>query len=96
MLNCYSSIIIVVAMMVASVSAQDEDERRTIKVSPDGDFVIHTAGSGKLFVDNQDLVADLNKCTADIGHGARFLTGIYTRGCHWFSRLLASSEHACD
>jgi hypothetical protein len=25
-----------------------------------------------------------------------FWTQIYTRGCHWFPRLLASSDHACD
>jgi hypothetical protein len=25
-----------------------------------------------------------------------FSTEIYTRGCHWFPRLLASSEQACD
>ena len=29
-------------------------------------------------------------------HGARFPTEIYTRGCHWFPRLLAWSKHACD
>jgi hypothetical protein len=29
-------------------------------------------------------------------HGARFSTEIYTRGCHWFPRLLASSEQSCD
>ena len=28
-------------------------------------------------------------------HGARFSTGFYTRGCHWFPRRLASSEQAC-
>jgi hypothetical protein len=25
-----------------------------------------------------------------------FSAEIYTRGCHWFPRLLASSEQACD
>jgi hypothetical protein len=29
-------------------------------------------------------------------YGARFPIGIYTRGCHWFPRLMASSEQACD
>jgi hypothetical protein len=29
-------------------------------------------------------------------YGARFSTQIHTRGWHWFPRLLASSEHACD
>jgi hypothetical protein len=28
--------------------------------------------------------------------GARFPTEIYTRGCHWIPRLLASSEQTCD
>jgi hypothetical protein len=37
-----------------------------------------------------DCVAELNGC------GARFPTGIYTRGCHWIPRMFASSEHACD
>jgi hypothetical protein len=26
------------------------------------------------------------------GYGARFPTGIYTRGCHWFPRMLCSLE----
>jgi hypothetical protein len=26
-----------------------------------------------------------------VAHGARFSTEIYTRGCHWFPRLLASA-----
>jgi hypothetical protein len=29
-------------------------------------------------------------------YGARFSSGSYTRGCHWFPRLLALSEQACD
>jgi hypothetical protein len=29
-------------------------------------------------------------------YGARFSTELYTRRCHWFPCLLASSEHACD
>jgi hypothetical protein len=29
-------------------------------------------------------------------HGVRCSTEIYTRGCHWFPRMFASSEHACD
>jgi hypothetical protein len=29
-------------------------------------------------------------------YGAHFSAEIYTRGCHWFPRLLASSEQACD
>jgi hypothetical protein len=29
-------------------------------------------------------------------YGARFPIEIYTRGCHWFPCMLASSEQACD
>jgi hypothetical protein len=34
--------------------------------------------------------------TSVFGTGRGFLTEVYTLGCHWFPRLLASSEYACD
>lgn len=59
----YCSAAFVVALTFASsASAQSP----AIKVSAEGDLVIETNGSGKLFVDNTDVVATISKCTADI------------------------------
>ena len=59
----YCSAAVVVALTFASsASAQSP----AIKVSAEGDLVIETNGSGKLFVDKLDVVATISKCTADI------------------------------
>ena len=52
---------------------------------------IQGESGARVTVPSRDTVSDIISVrgTRDEVYGARFSTGIYTRGCHWFPRMLA-------